>query len=132
MTRERYSMILPAGILIFVAAGLVLGLLVPSLTTAFYLISSVVGGAAIVVIDRIARRSVPEPVNDERLQMIAERSSWITFRIASIVIFIAGFILIYAFPAVEGLKLVGIGAVSAIALQGLVFGITAAVMRRSR
>lgn len=132
MTRQQHSLILPAGILIIIAAGFLLGALFPSLPASFYLICAVVGGIIILAIDMLAKRNLTEPLHDERLQGIAELSSWVTFRIAMVVAFVVGFLFIYAFPSVEGLKLVGIGAVCTVAFQGLVFGIVSAVIRRTR
>lgn len=132
MTREQHSLILPVGLLIVIAAGFVLSTVMPGIPASFYLIYAVVGGVIILGIVLLAKRRIPEPLTDERIQGIAESSSWITFRVMTAIIFVVGSFLMYAFPSVVGLKLIGIGAVCTIALQALVFAVVSAVLRRTR
>jgi uncharacterized membrane protein len=131
MTRERYSIIFPVLMLTVLAVAFLLSFVFPSLTSQFYLALAFAAGVVIFIIDRMARRKVDEPLSDERIQGIAQRSAWQSYRLAIILVFAASFVLIYAFSGIAELRLIGIGAVCAIALQSLVFGISFALNRRT-
>lgn len=132
MTRKRYQVILPASLLVLMAAGFALSVIIPTLTVTFYLAYVVCGGVIVVGADRLARRKLTEAVVDERISSIAKSASWVSFRIGTVILMIAGFVLIFAFPNIQGLKLLGIGALVSVSLQALVYGIAYFAIQRHR
>ena len=132
MKRERYSIILPALVFALVAVGFILGLIFPDLQLSFYMIFVLSAGAVILVVDRSVRRRVVGALNDERIQGIAERASWLSFKISFSTIMVIAFVLMYAFPATDEARLVGVGAYCAIGVQALVYGIAFLVIRSRR
>ena len=48
MTRKRYQVILPASLLVLMAAGFALSVIIPTLTVTFYLAYVVCGGVIVV------------------------------------------------------------------------------------
>lgn len=129
MTRERYTLILPVLVFTVVAAGFLLGVIFPSLSDRFFLAVALGGGAVIVVIDRLARRRVAEPISDERLQGIGEKAAFLSFRIATGAMILCAFGAIVAFPAPHPLRYIGVGAATTIGLQALVYTVAYTVIR---
>lgn len=129
MTRERYTLILPILVFAVVAVGFLLGLLIPSLTDLFFLCLALAAGAVIIVIDRLARKKVAEPISDERLQGIGEKAAFLSFRIAVGVIILCAFVVIIVFPAPHPLRYIGVGAATTVGLQSLIYTIAYAAIR---
>ena len=129
MNRDRYTVIVPALVFAIVAVGFILGAVFPELEASFYLIFGVSAGAVILVVDRVARNRVPGALSDERIQGIAARASRLGFRISFGAIMVIAFVLMYAFPATEEARLVGVGAYCAIGFQALAYAIIFAVVR---
>ncbi len=129
MTRKRYSLLLPAAMTFLMVSGFALGIADPKLTSLFFLLYALVGGVIVVVVDRAARQKVDEPLTDERIQGIAEKSAWLSLRVSMAPLGVGGFLLIYAFPSVAGLRLIGIGAVCSLALLFLIFGVAYGLVR---
>jgi uncharacterized membrane protein len=129
MTRERYVLLLPVLVFSTVAVAFILGAIFPSLNSYFYLVYVLAVGGVIVVIDRLARRRVTEALTDERIQGIAGKCALLTLRIAVAATGIGVFVVMVVFPSVEAVRLLGVGALCAIGLQGLIFWVTFSVVR---
>jgi uncharacterized membrane protein len=132
MTRSRYVAIVPSLLLAVVAVAVVLGMLFTDLPISFFLALGLVGGAAMIVIDRLARQRVSEPITDERIQGISEQAALVGFRISGSVIIVAGMLLMYVFPATDASKVVGVGACCAVGVQGLAYSVAYLVIRSKR
>lgn len=128
MKRSRQVLILPLGIAGAICVGFALGFAFPALDLMFYIAFILVGGAAIILADRLSARKLEEPRSDERLEGIAKRAMMVAFRIASFASI--AFILVaqIAFPANTELRLVAVGANIAVAFQGLVLGVISKMM----
>ena len=129
MTRERYMSIMPIGMFVIIAIGFVLGAIFPDLQATFYLVLALVAGAMLVLVDRMFRKRVSEPVNDERLQGMAEHAAWLAFKISFGILLVASITLMTAFPENDNTRLVGVGAYCALGVQGLAYGIAYLVIR---
>jgi uncharacterized membrane protein len=121
MTRKKYVAMFPAMIVGGLILGYVLTWIFPSLPTYSILVFVAAVGAIIILVDRVLRARVDEPLNDERIQGIAERAAWLSYRISSIILGIGGGALIFVPLGREGFRLLGIGAWIAVALESLVF-----------
>ena len=132
MTRSRYVAIVPSLMLAVVAVAIVLGILFTDLPIPFFLALGLVGGAAIIVIDRLARQRVSEPITDERIQRISEQAAHVGFRISGSVIIAVAMLLMYVFPATDASRMVGVGACCAVGVQGLAYTVTYLVIRSKR
>ena len=115
-----------------VAVGFILGLIFPELGISCYLVFVVCAGAVILVVDRSARKRVVGALNDERIQGIAERASWLALKISFSTIMVIAFVLMYAFPATDEARLVAVGAYCAIGFHALAYAIAFAVIRSRR
>ena len=132
MTREKYSIILPVLVFALIVLGFGLAAVIPNLQTTFFLTYVLCGGVIVVVIDRLFRRKVPGPLVDERVAGIAHSASWLSYRVTFVILTIGGFVLIYAFPSIQGLRLLGIGALISVAIQSLVYWIAFATIQRQK
>jgi len=132
MTREKYSFIFPALLIALIVIGFILVALFPTLPYSFYLAYGLGGGAIVLVIDRVTRRTVKGPLTDERVRGTSENAAWVSYRITLVAVIVGGTILIYAFPSIQGLRLLGIGAVFSVALQSLIYGITLGLVRSKK
>ena len=132
MTRKRYLVILPSLIVGFLAVGFLLGILVPTLPSSFYVVLVLVGGAVILLVDRLARRQVSEALTDERIDRIMDRSTMISFRVATVVAMVCCLALSAIFPSAESVRFIAVGVGCTLGLQSLILiGAYIVIRRRS-
>ena len=129
MKRERYAMILPFGVFAVVGIGFLLGIIFPDLSESFYLYLALGAGAAVLVIDGLARSRVREAITDERIRGLAEGAALTSFRIAAGTIGIFAIGTMAILPSGEAARLLAVGAALTIGLQGFIFSIAFAAMK---
>ena len=130
MTRRTYYIIFPIMMAFIIVSAFIISLLFPVLNTLFFLFYGIAGGLIIVFIRLIVKKSVDEPLADERTKDISRKALWLSFRLINPLLLVAGFLLIFLFMKSPELKYIGIGVVVTAALQTLIYSVCYPILEK--